>query len=264
MKLTKKQTMLSVLKFVQDSELGVAQQTEGYDKNAKLVDYVPPIQHINECGGYLRLYIPIMVVHSTKRTDHGLYVNGLQGHVHLQYNKTRDNGDRACTFGVDIETKTTIPDEIAFYRWVGQNMEKVVDVLEGARKHFDSIVVYGAKSDWAWIAIDTEKKTKAVKVSTPQEFGDLCNDLVNDYYGGDEQIGQIKGLIKFLKKKGGSKKQTETFKTQIHSLQNDKSELSGSPDRWVVERFDENLLALNTVLVDVLGKETFDECNIFF
>lgn len=73
-----------------------------------------------------------------------------------------------------------------------------------------------------------------------------------------------KALENELVARGASIEQAREVSYLIGRLENDLSELAGSPDRNVAERFIENTNEFEKLLTSIVGKEAFEEMDIDF
>jgi len=97
-------------------------------------------------------------------------------------------------------------------------------------------------------------------------------EQLNNEEFGQNVMGQVEwiddnvenSLEKELRTRGATKEQASEFSYLIRRLENDLSELAGSPDRGVAHRFTGNIEEFETLLKSIVGQDAFDEMDIYF
>lgn len=259
------------------------QHTEDYgtDKPTEKVlsDTVPELHRELNCLGpknaYCRCYVPLVFMISEKTVTKEHWSMGhnhgectfterefFEGHVGIDIHQDKGNESDPkfeVSYSVDTDLKgwKTIKDMVEYPK----HLKRLVPIFQQVEVLLSGLNVIETPEDFAWVKAVGKAKSKPRKVTDLEEFGELCTDVINEMC--DEEISVTKGLIKFLKKRGANSDQLKEFGYLLRALGDDKSELSGSPDSGVVERFQGHSDELDVILKDVLGSD-YEELDLAF
>ncbi len=236
-----------------------------------LVDTVPELHRELNCLGpknaYCRVHIPLRFTVSEKTVtkehfsqgfDYGMFTlierKFFEGYVNVDLHQDKSDPDHGfvvnCSVDTDLKGWKTLKEMEEYPK----HLQRFLRVFKQVEVLLSGLNVTEAPEDFRWVQKLVNERAKPQKVKDLEVFESLCLEVINDEAHHDDP-GIVKDLCKFLKKKGATKKQRLDFENLLDCLADDKSELSGSPDSNVVDRFQEHEEGLSTILHGILGDD---------
>ncbi len=177
-----------------------------------------------------------------------------EGHVNIDLRQDERNFNRGFTVHYSVDTDLKGWNSLQDMKEYPEHLERLIQVFQQVEVLLSHLSITETPEDFRWVQELADAKATPRKIKTLEEFSKLCIEVINDEAHHNDP-GIMKGLRKFLKKKNATHQQTMDLENLLDCLADDKSELSGSPDSNVVDRFQKHEDDLFKILHGVLGND---------
>ena len=251
--------------------------TENYNQEKPsekiLVPITPVLRRETHGKGYMECTVPLTVLTSEKEVTEDHWAGGhnygkftlterkfFEARVNIRIHPKCDvNPGFKVTYTLDTDIKYS---DLKSHEDFVRNHLRFIEIFRQVETLLSTVTIEEDESDFSWVKKKVKKeKSRVTEVTDLNGFSELTSETINGYY---PEVHDVKGLCKFLKGKGATKKQRDQFSDLLSALGDNKSELAGSPDRNVAERFSENTEEMEALLAAILSPSDIAELDLYF